>query len=206
MEDPPDTAEWVAPEAPPVVLFVGRLVDVKAPDHVLLASARISMPHRVWIVGDGPVRPNLEKLARSLGIEERVTFYGDVEPSEVIRLRLRSTVAVVSSVWPENFGRAAPESLLVRRPVVAYRVGGNPECVTDGMTGRLVDVGDIKSLASAIEEIISNPQLAQDMGVRGAQYATELTATKHGIRLRDVYEKALASWRFSQAAAVLTSG
>ena len=193
-ENPPIAAEWTPPEQPPAILFVGRLVDVKAADHVLEASARIHVEHRVWIVGDGPCQTRLERLANSLGIAKRVVFYGSLEPSEIAKLRLRSTLGVVPSVWPENFGRVGPESLAARRPVVGYNVGGIAEWLHDGVNGRLLSVGDIGALAQAIEQIITSPQLAQTLGENGARDAAQWIAPDHGVQIEAVYRNALSSW------------
>jgi glycosyltransferase involved in cell wall biosynthesis len=187
--------EWVTPDQPPAILFVGRLVDIKAPDHLLEASAKIKIAHQVWVVGDGPLLARLQTQARELGISDRVKFFGTQTPDEIAVLRRRCTLAVVPSVCPEVFGRVGPESLLARRPVVAYRVGGIPEWLTDQVTGRLIPVGDVTALAKATEEIVSNPDLARQMGSAGAADAVKWLAADHGVQLRGVYQDALRRWR-----------
>ena len=179
-----------APDDPPVIAFVGRLVDFKGPDHLLRASARIGLPHRLWFIGDGALRPTLEKLAAELDLTNRTTFFGTLPPGEIAEYRRRSAIIVVPSLWPEPFGMVGPEAMLMRRPVVAYRVGGVPEWLQDGVTGRLVAPGDMEGLGQALETLLADPAQRRAMGAAGAEAAEQWKPAHHAAALLKVYGKA----------------
>jgi glycosyltransferase involved in cell wall biosynthesis len=77
---------------------------------------------------------------------------------------------------------------------VAYQVGGIPEWLTHNVTGRLIPVGDVVSMAHAIEEVASDPELVRRMGDAGARDAAKWIASDHGVQLRSVYADALTAW------------
>jgi glycosyltransferase involved in cell wall biosynthesis len=187
-QNPPDVA--VTTESP-AVLFVGRLVDFKGPDHLLRASSLISTPHRVWFVGDGPMRAKLEELARELRLLDRTCFWGEMEPEAINALRQQSSVVVVPSLWQDNFPNVGPEAMLMRRPVVGYAVGGISEWLKDEITGKLVSPGNIEGLAQAIEYILKNPEAARQMGEAGHEVASQWTLDAHAEGLLSVYEEAV---------------
>ncbi|HET8622239.1 MAG TPA: glycosyltransferase family 4 protein [Gemmatimonadales bacterium] len=110
---------------------------------------------RVLFVGDGPERPVLEAQARSLGVADRVCFAG-FQDDMAAYLRLFS-VAIVPSLHPEGFGLVAVEALAAGVPVIASRVGGLPEIVTDGVAGFLVEPGNARDLAEAIVRVLGEP-------------------------------------------------
>jgi len=180
---------------PPAVTFVGRLVDFKGPDHFLKASAKITVPHQIWFVGAGPMREQLEKLAAELGISQRVTFFGSQDPAEVDRLRMRSSMVVVPSLWPEPFGRVGPEALSVRCPVVAYRVGGIPEWLCHEQSGLLVNPGDVDGLAAAIQRLLSDQELAETIRTAGPTHAARWSANHHAQALEQVFAEAVDHFR-----------
>ena len=176
----------------PVILYVGRLTDFKGPDQVLRASSMIKQNHVVWMIGEGPTKANLEELAESLGIASRVKFLGSMNPEEINKYRRVSTVVAVPSLWPDNFPMVGPEAMLVRKPVVAYNVGGISEWLSDGETGRLIPAKDVTAFASALEQIISDPAMAKQMGDRALEKASQWSPEKHGARLEKIYESAIS--------------
>ncbi|GAB4455296.1 MAG: hypothetical protein OHK0029_11180 [Armatimonadaceae bacterium] len=176
---------------PPALLFVGRMVSFKGPDHLLLASQHLDIPHQVWFVGDGPMRKVCEAKAAELGISDRVTFFGELTLEEVDTLRRRSTVAVVPSLWPEPFGRVGPEAMMRRRPVVAYNVGGVNEWLQQGKTGCLVPPGDYVTLANEIRMLLADDLLLRAKGDRAVQQCSSWTVEKHLAEIEAIYQDAL---------------
>lgn len=181
------------PEYPPIIAFIGRLVDFKGADHLLRASAKISSPHRLWFIGDGAMRTELEELKQKLSLTKRTTFFGSLPPEEIAQYRRQSAIIVVPSLWPEPFGMVGPEAMLMQRPVVAYRVGGIPEWLQDNVTGRLVEPGNVDGLANALQDLLNNPEKAHDMGQNGAKHANNWIPEKHAVQLEKVYQNALSN-------------
>ncbi len=110
------------------------------------------------IAGDGPDRGALERRARELGLDGRVSFLGTVSREQVLRLFRAADASVLPSAW-ENFPHTVVEALAVGCPVIATAVGGVPEVVRDGENGLLVPPGDAAALAEAIARFFSDGEL-----------------------------------------------
>jgi len=142
------------------VVFLGRLVRAKGVRLLVQAAGRLRTPHvDVVLVGDGPERPALERLARRLGVGDRVHVTGFVPHRRVPAVLASADLLVLPSLY-EELGTVLIEALQAGLPVVATRVGGIPEAVEHGVTGLLVEPGDARRLAAAIDEVLSNPDLA----------------------------------------------
>jgi glycosyltransferase involved in cell wall biosynthesis len=138
-------------------------------DHAtFLRAARLVVDVRpdskFLLVGDGPLRNQLELLCGELGIDSNVVFVGDRR--DVPRLLGAIDVFGLSS-RTECFPIAVLEAMATGLPVVATNVGGLPEMVIDGHTGFLVPAGDFRGLADRLLEILSNPVLGRGMGWAG---------------------------------------
>jgi glycosyltransferase involved in cell wall biosynthesis len=177
------------------VVVAGRLVPEKGIDILVRAFARLAPRHgqsRLVVIGDGPERARLTRLAHDLGVGEQVTFTGKLS-SEATLASLRSAWLVcVPSVWEEPFGMIAAEAQMQGVAVVASRCGGLAEIVTDGETGYLVPPGDEEALANRIGMLFSDPALAHGLGVRGHARAMALFDL-HGFagRMERVYGDAI---------------
>lgn len=151
---------------PPELLCLGRLVREKG-FHVALeafAMIRRSVPAvRLTIAGDGPARADLENQVRELGLEESVRFTGWVRPEDVSATIERASIVLMPSE-EESFGLVALESALMKRPVVASRVGGLQEVVQDGETGYTVSYDDPQAFASATLRLLNDPDRARHLG------------------------------------------
>ena len=153
------------------VLFLGRLVPVKGVD--LLLSAMTRLPGvELWIAGDGPEAPDLQRRAAAARVD--VTFFGNVAGQQKASLLARAGVlALPSRVLPDGRTDAAPvvllEAMAAGLPVVATRVGGNAELIEHGENGLLVPVEDPGSLAQALAQALDNPAPLARAGARTAQ-------------------------------------
>jgi glycosyltransferase involved in cell wall biosynthesis len=151
----------------PTIVAAGRLVPEKGIDVLLRAFreivARIPAA-RLVIAGDGPEGESLRRLAIDLGIASRVSFRGYLSRADVREAMRAAWVCCVPSVWAEPFGLVAAEAQMEGVPVVASRTGGLAEIVRDGVTGRLVEPGDVNGLAAAIHAIIGNRTTVDAMG------------------------------------------
>jgi glycosyltransferase involved in cell wall biosynthesis len=155
----------------PLVFSAGRLVRKKGFEH-LIAAARLlgeTFPDlRVVIAGEGDLRDELQALTQSAG--GRVTLIGFRSQDDVGRLSAAADVVVVPSVRDEagnvdGLPNFALEALSTATPVIATRIGGLPQAIEDGKTGRLVVERDPAALADAIRDLLWHPTRAHDLGV-----------------------------------------
>ena len=161
----PDETLRSAPEAASVVAM-GSLTPKKGFD-VLLQAFRLvrqRLPQaRLTIAGEGPEGPRLRELASSLGLTEAVLFAGLVTGDAKAALFARARL-FVSSARREPFANANLEAMARGKPMIATRVGGNPEMVEDGVSGLLVEPEDPDGLAAAIVRLLDEPERADAMG------------------------------------------
>jgi glycosyltransferase involved in cell wall biosynthesis len=156
-----------------VVGWVGRMTAVKRTDDVVRAFRELldrDVDAYLCLVGDGPDRPRLEKLAHELGIVRRCLFVGyqdDVAPYyEAIDALLLPSVNEGTPV-------SVIEALAAGRPAVATRVGGVPDVVRDGVDGHLVEVGDASTLGERLAELARDPARREEMGKEGRARVVE---------------------------------
>jgi glycosyltransferase involved in cell wall biosynthesis len=139
----------------PLVVTASRLRPQKALHVMLAALERLPEAH-LAILGDGALRAELERAAAPL--DGRVRFLGFRD--DVVDYVRAADVFCLSSVW-EGVPLAAQEAIQVGIPIVATAVGGMPELVTDGESGRLVPKGDARALAAALDEVLRSPETAE---------------------------------------------
>lgn len=170
------------------VLFVGRLNKQKGADRAIEALAAMKSAAALDLVGDGPDRKELEVLAKKLGVDSQVKFHGHLSNGELPALYRAATVLVVPSA-DEGLGLVAVEAQLSETPVVAFESGGLPDIVQHDRTGLLVPpTAPPAHLARALDEIISNPTRAAELGKAGrlsalSGFAPESVAHKY----REIY-------------------
>ncbi|MCS6947476.1 MAG: TIGR03088 family PEP-CTERM/XrtA system glycosyltransferase [Steroidobacteraceae bacterium] len=152
-----------------VVGTVGRLDPVKNHATLIEAVARLLSQFpalRLLIVGDGPLRGTLRERAAALGIAPRVTFTGARD--DVADLLQSMQIFVLPSI-SEGISNTILEAMASALPVVAAKVGGNPELVVDGVTGTLYEAGSIGALERALQRYIADPALRAAHGQAGRQ-------------------------------------
>jgi glycosyltransferase involved in cell wall biosynthesis len=147
----------VVPEAEPAeVLFAGRLSPEKGIEELVAATAGMNLV----VAGDGPLR---HLVPNGLGF---------VPHDELERLYDRAAVVVLPS-YREGLPLCVIEAMAHGRPVVATNVGGIPELVEDGVTGLLVEPGDVNGLRAAVERLLADPRLRRRMGRAGRERIIE---------------------------------
>jgi glycosyltransferase involved in cell wall biosynthesis len=147
---------WFDPGEPPVILGVGRLSPQKDFSTLILAFAQVRQAHRarLLILGEGEERPALESLAGQLGLNQDVSLPGYI--ANPYPYMARASLYVLSSKW-EGLPGVLIEALYCGVPIVATDCPSGPrEILADGQYGQLVPVGDVVSLAQAIERSIDN--------------------------------------------------
>lgn len=174
---PSDVFAPAAPALPqsPEKLRVGMVARMNNPvknyPGFLHAAARLApkFPQLDFVlVGDGPLRPELEQLAKSLGLEGRALFLGDRRDIPAVLASL--DVSVLNS-FSESLSNAILESMAAGLPVVATHVGGNSDLVGEGETGFLIPSDDEAALAGAIERLVAQPDLRAAFGRKGREIA-----------------------------------
>ncbi len=140
----------------------------------ILAEVVKQTPAHLYMVGDGPDRPEAHRLARELGLERQVTFMG--KQDHVERLFPRMHVLLMPSEM-ESFGLGALEAMACGVPPVATRVGGLPELVTDGVDGFLEPVGDIAAQSRRVIELLTNEEQHRTMAEAARRTAVERFAS-----------------------------
>lgn len=153
--------------------IIGRLQPQK--DHrTFLAAARILADQRsdvaFLVIGDGPLRPELEAETRRLGLCDRVTFTGN--RSDMVATLAEIDALVLSSAW-EGLPMVLLEAMAAARPVVATAVGEIPSVLRDGIDGRVVPPSDPEAVAAAMAELLDAPDTARAMGLSGRTRVTQ---------------------------------
>ncbi len=171
-----------APESPGdtafQLLFVGRLVERKGVRVLLdaVADLRATTSVRLNIVGDGPLRAELEAHAGSLGIADLVRFSGSVARADLERSFASCDAFVLPAVTDskgdtEGLGVVLLEAMAYGKPVIASASGGIVDIVRDHETGLLVPPGDAHALGEAIRLYVHQPQLASRLALAGRAHA-----------------------------------
>ena len=147
-----------------LVGIIARLVPVKGHNFLFEAARRINsvFPQiRFLVVGDGPLRKELEDLAAQLGIRKNVIFCGFRKDLPKIYADL--DVVVLTSL-NEGLPVAIIEGMAAAKPVVAFDVGGVRDLIQDNVTGILLPFGDVQKLADSITHLLKNPGESERLG------------------------------------------
>lgn len=166
---------------PPVFLTTGRFVEKKGPHLTILAFAQASRRSpaiRLRMIGDGPLRPACEQIARALGLAHAVTFLGARSHQGVADEMHRSRAFLQHSIQAsDGDSEGTPVAILEAQasglPVVATRHAGIPDVVLDGRTGFLVTEQDVSGMAEQIERLAQDGGLAAEMGTAGRSHVLE---------------------------------
>lgn len=171
---------------------VARLVPQKALHVLINGFARYQKftgcPGRLVIVGEGPLRSELEQLAQDLGVADDVIFAGFRE--DIPRVMCAFDVFVLTSIY-EGFGLVLLEAMAARRPIIATKVSAIPEVVCDGETGILIPPLSPDSVAESLMKMESS-SLRETYGVAGAQRLNQNFSVGPMVgKTLDIYRKSL---------------
>ncbi|MCR8631143.1 glycosyltransferase family 4 protein [Paenibacillus radicis (ex Xue et al. 2023)] len=148
----------------PQLITVCRLVPAKGLDTLLLACAELKKQGHSFVlhlIGDGPIRQELEQMAIELNIYEEIIFYGYMlHPEDFMPF---FDVFVLPS-RAESFGSVFAEAALCGLALIGTNVGGIPEQIVHGQNGLLVPVDDVPALANALEKVIGDPTYRYNLG------------------------------------------
>jgi len=147
-----------------IITFLGRLYDGKGVADLISALAGIKKENYIcFIIGDGPERKKLEKLAEESGLKEKIVFFGYKNFDEYLKI-LKITDIFVNPSYTEGLPTTVAEAALCRNAIVATNVGGTPEIITDKKSGFLIELKDIKSLEEKLDLLIGDEDLRKKLG------------------------------------------
>ena len=186
--------ESLSKDGEPLLVHVSNFRPVKRPVdciEILFRVLQKGIKTRLVMVGDGSERTNAEHRARCLGIYEHCSFVGK-QPRIVDYLSVSDVLLLPSE--QESFGLAALEAMACEVPVIASKVGGIPEVITDGETGYLSKVGDVDKMAEDAARLLTDQKLRVEMGKRAresaiSRYRTDVVIPQYIKFYEDVIAK-----------------
>ena len=179
----------------PFVFAVGRLVDKKGFDLLIKAFAAVRDRHPdvgLVLAGAGRSETSLAHLIADLGLDERVTLVGRLSREEVAAAMTAATAFVMPSRL-EPFGIVILEAWRAGTPVIASSVGGAPEFVEDGRLGLVVDPHDTAALAGALDRLLADPALRDELGRAGKRAVADFSWARIAGTYREVYGRAASA-------------
>jgi glycosyltransferase involved in cell wall biosynthesis len=180
------------PEDPLLALFVGRHRYYKGVPDLLRALSQT--PVHLLVGGDGPMRSEWESQTRASGLQERVSFLGDIPDQALPALYARADMFVLpATVRAEAFGTVLLEAMAAGLPCITTELGtGTSYVVQHGITGLVVPPNSPADLAEAVNRLAEDPQLRREMGAAGrARVQAHFTLEGMVARVMQIYEQAL---------------
>lgn len=168
-------AAWGIPQDAVLIGSVTRLSPQKAPLDFIQAAAQVAQRYPqtyFMMVGDGPLRGEVEALAAKLGIADRLVLTG--LRRDVPELMAAFDLFALSSLW-EGLPRVLPQAMATSLPIVATACDGSAEAITEGENGFLVPPGEPQVLAERLCQLIAEPALAKQMGRAGYARVAEFS-------------------------------
>jgi glycosyltransferase involved in cell wall biosynthesis len=172
---------YAIPQGRAIVMQVSWLIPEKGIADFLEVARLVTVRDRnvqFVLVGDGQRRAEFINQADSMGLGDRMTFTGLVDDPFRAGVYEAADVVCQFSRWQEVFGWMIAEAMAHARPVIGTRVGGIPELITDGITGYLVERGDIRSMSERLLALLHDPAKREQMG----RAAREAASAKFDLR------------------------
>jgi len=174
----------------PLILSVGRLTEKKGFSYLINACCRLKergYHFTCHIVGEGPLRQELETLITHLGLEDTVVLCGAIPHTDVIEEYRQAALFVLPCIVALDGDRDGIPNVLIEAmamevPVVSTCHSGIPELVQDRSNGILVPPGDLETLAGALAELLGDPELRRSFGQRGRKRVQEDFDAEHSMR------------------------
>ena len=156
-----------------LIMYAGQIIRGKGVDVLLESLALLDLKFECVILGDGNHRAHCEALSRKLGLADRVTFKGFVAQEELKNYYRECSVVALSSLWPEPIATIGLEVMRYALPVVAFDAGGIKDWLIDGRNGFLVPWMDRPQYAARLRQLLTQKQLARQLGENGFQLVSE---------------------------------
>jgi glycosyltransferase involved in cell wall biosynthesis len=172
-------------------VFVGRLSTEKGIATLLEAWPRIDKSLPLKIIGDGPLRDEVQRFAKE---QPHIELLGQRPLREVLEIIGNASCLVMPSIWYETFGRTIMEAYAKGTPVIASRLGAMQELIEDGSTGLLFAPGDADDLAAKIRQLQGDDELRTSLRIAARrEYERRYTAEPNHEMLLQIYQAAIVS-------------
>ncbi|MEM0951958.1 MAG: glycosyltransferase family 4 protein [Cyanobacteria bacterium P01_H01_bin.74] len=173
--------------------YAGRLSAEKGIKYLIDALSQLPEKRPLKIAGHGEALNHLKEQVDALGLQNWVTFVGQLNEKELQKAYSEAIATIVPSIWFENFGRTLIEAMACGSPVIASNLGGMKEIIQDQVTGFLVPPKNSEAIAEAMQRFIQYPDLIEKFASTGMQsvnniYSEEIAYKEHIA----VYRKALS--------------
>jgi len=179
------------PDDIPTMLFVSRLIERKGLQFLLAALAHVKkegIPFWLLVVGDGPMRQQLQAQTEQLGLADMVQFLGLKPRDELPEIYRQGDIFCLPSS-SEGMANVVLEALATGLPVVTTDVPGTAELVQDGANGFVVQPGSAEALVMPLKKLLSDATLRQDFGQVSRQRSLDFTWHKMAEKYLKLYEK-----------------
>jgi glycosyltransferase involved in cell wall biosynthesis len=178
-----------------VIIKVARLFYLKGHEYLIAAMKDLAQTRpnlRLLLVGDGILRPRIERQIARAGLGERVKLLGLVPPAQIPALLAASEMIVHTSLR-EGLARSLAAGLIAARPAVSFDIDGAREVVIDDETGYLIPPKDIPQLTEAIDRLAGDAELRRRLGGNGrALFTEQFRHERMTAEIRRLYLKVLA--------------
>lgn len=165
------------------IVFAGRLFERKGAQYLVEAVRGMDLKgYKVIIVGDGPMRRELEQKAED---DKRITFTGWMRRDKLLQLYAKSGIFAFPSTQ-ESFGMVVVEAMAAGMAVVAANDSALPEVL--GETGILVEPKNTESIRKALEDLISHPKKMKELGAKARKRAMNFTWKKAAQKYQEIYQ------------------
>lgn len=179
------------------ILTVARLVKekgiiygIKSIKLLLERNPRLNIKYR--IIGDGPLKKNLEEIVKDFNLNDVVDFLGAIEQKDVIKEMEKSNIFLLPSI-AEALPVVLMEAQAMKLPVITTKVGGIPEVVSDKKSGYLVPAGNVKEMSRKVEYLVEHPEIWSKMGSCGRKLVEEhYDINKLNSRLIKIFQNLIA--------------
>lgn len=174
-----------------VLVTVGRLIPRKGLDDLIRVVAALQEPNlHLAVIGDGPMRRELEELARARGIMDRVRFFGYV--SDEIKWQLLQAADIyVSTALHEGFGLVFLEAMAAGLPIVCYDEGGQVDFLAEGETACIVPLGDSVTFGERLRRMVRERAIRSRMGETGRRVVRDYEIEGCARRFLEIYDEAI---------------
>ncbi len=170
-------------------IYAGRLSAEKGLSILVEAFRRLPQTKLV-VIGDGPLKNDLHSFIENHRLEN-VKLVGFQSPENVQKIMAGCMALVMPSICLENMPYAIIEAMACAKPVIASNLGGMPEMVEHGENGLLFEPGDVDSLVNCVNQLVSSPESARNMGLQGAEiFRRRYSVENHYRNIMKVYNMA----------------
>jgi phosphatidylinositol alpha-mannosyltransferase len=174
------------PATRPAILFLGRHEERKGLAVLLQALRMLDLDVSCWVAGEGP---DTDRLRIEHAADTRIEWLGRVDEADKLARLRGASVVCAPSLHGESFGVVLIEAMAAGTPVVASSLDGYRNVATDGVDALLVEPGDARGLAAALERVLCEPELAEALVAKGGDRADGFSMSRLAAEYVAIYER-----------------